>query len=53
MESENLEFFNKVRKGYLKRADEEPDRFIVIDASKPLKEVQIQIASELDRFFNL
>jgi len=33
-EKENLEFHKKVREGYLKLADEEPERWLVIDATQ-------------------
>ena len=32
-------FFNKVREGYLSIAQNEPDRFVVIDGSKPKDEI--------------
>lgn len=43
-EKEALEFFQKVRKGYLGIAAEEPQRVKVIDASPALEQVQLQIA---------
>jgi dTMP kinase len=33
-EKEDLEFHKKVREGYLKLADEEPERWLVIDAAQ-------------------
>jgi dTMP kinase len=39
-ERETLAFFERVRKGYLEMADAEPARFRVIDASRPLVDVQ-------------
>lgn len=45
MEMENLTFLHNARKGYLEQARAAPDRFAVIDASRPLEEV---IASVLD-----
>jgi len=44
-EAEDLDFFNRVRNGFLKRA--EADRFLVIDASKALSEVEKEITSAL------
>ncbi len=32
-------FHQKVRNGYLELAEKEPERFLVLDASKPLEEV--------------
>lgn len=49
-ESEQLQFFEAVRKLYLKRAEAEPDRFAVIDASPELPVVQQQIQDVLQRF---
>ncbi len=47
-EEEDLEFFNKVRRAYLERAAQAPDRYRVVDAGKSLDEVQRHIARELD-----
>lgn len=38
-EEAGMEFHKKVREGFLKLAKEEPDRFVIIDASKPAQEV--------------
>jgi len=38
-ELENLSFHRRVRKGYLKMAAAEPDRWLVIDASLPKRKV--------------
>ncbi len=42
LESEGLEFHNKVRMGYLKIAQEEPKRVRVVDANKSIEEVYEQ-----------
>lgn len=39
IEQENRIFHEKVRKGYLILAEKEPERFLILDASKPLAEV--------------
>lgn len=39
-ERENADFFNKIRQIYLKRAEQSPARFRVIDANKPLDDVK-------------
>lgn len=39
-ERENAEFFTRIRHAYLQRAIENPTRFRVIDANKPLEEVK-------------
>lgn len=53
IESEELDFFEKVRQGYLERAQQNPKRFRVIDASLPqaqvlanLKQVLAEILAE-------
>ena len=47
-ETERLAFFEAVRAGYLARAAAEPERFRVIDAERPLTDVQSDIASALE-----
>jgi dTMP kinase len=39
LESEGLEFHERVRDGYLKMAAAEPDRWVVVDAARPAVEV--------------
>jgi len=46
----NSAFFERVRSAYLELARREPARIRVIDASRPLHEVQGQIAEVLDSF---
>ena len=46
-ESESDVFFNKVRNGYLETADRSTERVKVIDASKPIQDVQTQIVEYL------
>lgn len=52
-EQEQQDFFQAVRQGYLQRAALEPQRFIVLDASRPLTEVQQQLAVVLQRIKEL
>ncbi|MCV6625760.1 MAG: dTMP kinase [Cellvibrionaceae bacterium] len=47
-ESEQLEFFEKVRSVYLARAKAEPQRYHIIDAGQELAAVQAQIAEVLE-----
>lgn len=49
-EREQLDFFERVRQGYLAQADAHPERYRVIDAAPALAEVQAQIGSVLDDF---
>ncbi len=51
-EKQQLEFFDKVRHGYLQRASEAPQRYRVIDASISLEQVQMQITEVLKRYFD-
>ena len=50
-ETERLEFFERVRQGYLERARREPVRIKVIDAVKSLDAVQASIARQLEAAF--
>lgn len=47
-ESEQQEFFERVRAVYRERAAAEPGRFRVIDASRPIPEVQAALRAALD-----
>ena len=47
MESENLDFFERVREAYLKLAETYPERIRIIDASVGLEQVQAQIKREI------
>ncbi len=47
-ELEKVEFFNRVREAYLMRANEEPERCVVIDAATPLESVQTEIRKHLE-----
>ncbi len=46
-EQERLDFFVAARRHYLQRAEVEPQRFVVIDASQSLSDVQHTIAAAL------
>ncbi len=47
-EQERCDFFEKVRQTYLNLAQQQPERFAVIDASQPLDDVQRAIKSRID-----
>ncbi|MGB0473413.1 MAG: dTMP kinase [Porticoccaceae bacterium] len=49
-ELEKNDFFNRVRQAYLRMAENNPQRYKIIDASLPLDDVQQQIADNLSRF---
>ncbi len=48
-EYEELEFFERVRQCYLDRARDNPRRYVVLDATRPITKVQIQIRQALHR----
>ena len=48
IEQEKIEFFVRVRDVYLKRAKQFPDRFFVIDATKPLETVERELINQCD-----
>lgn len=50
-ESEQVDFFQRVRSAYLARVAEHPTRYGVVDASMPLKQVQEQIRNILENFY--
>jgi dTMP kinase len=47
-ERERLEFFERVRAGYLARASTEPRRFVVLDAARPEEDVAALILDTLE-----
>lgn len=47
LESEQISFYKRVRAGYLALAEAHPERFCVVDAARPLPEVQASIAKVL------
>jgi dTMP kinase len=49
-ELEQVEFFRKVRAGYLARAEAEPKRFRVVNAAQPLDAVQADIRVFVNKF---
>ncbi|HPQ95110.1 MAG: dTMP kinase [Thiothrix sp.] len=52
-ERESGDFFEKVRQGYLARAAQAPERFQVLDAARPLSEVQARLAGILAALIRL
>jgi len=49
-EQEEQAFFERVRQGYLKRAAAFPDRYVVVDATQELSEVQRSLESVMARW---
>jgi len=48
-EQEKVEFFQRIRESYLQRAQQEPNRIKVIDASKTIVEIELQLTTLLDK----
>jgi len=48
-ENEKIEFFEKVRAAYLDLAQDNPERYVVIDAGKTLDKVQDEIKGAIDK----
>lgn len=53
MEKEDVTFHRKVREGYLRIADRDRERVVVIDASRSLKEVVDEISGNLQSRFSV
>jgi len=49
-EQEAQVFFERVREGYLERADEFPDRYVVVDAAQDLSDVQQSLETLMKRW---
>ena len=47
LESESVEFHNRVRQEYLQLAALDPERYLVVDAQKPIKEIHEEITSRI------
>ncbi len=52
MESSGAEFFNKVRKGYLEIAKQEPERVKVIDSTKSIEDVFSDVCEQVNQKLN-
>ena len=40
IEQESLDFFEAVRSGYLELANNEPDRFVILDGQQPIEKLE-------------
>jgi dTMP kinase len=49
-EREQLDFFERVRQGYLEQAARAPQRYRIVDASQPLEAVQSSLRDLLDTY---
>ncbi len=52
MESSGIEFFNRVRNGYLELAKQEPDRIKVVDSTKSIEDVHKQVLDIINKYIN-
>lgn len=52
LESEQISFYERVRAGYLALAEANPGRYRVVDAARPLQEVQVSIGAVLEQIFS-
>jgi dTMP kinase len=52
LESEQISFYKRVRSGYLELAEAHPERYVVIDAARPLQQVQTSIGAALAQMFS-
>ena len=50
-EQEKHAFFERVRQGYLRRAAEFPDRYVIVDAAQELSKVQKSLEAVMARWF--
>ena len=48
-EREAIDFHERVRAGFLELARAEPDRFRIVDASRPIPEISREIKAIIDR----
>ncbi|KAF0802163.1 dTMP kinase [Alcanivorax xiamenensis] len=48
IEQESRDFFQRVRDCYLQRARNEPDRFVQVDATRPLEQVRQRLGAWVD-----
>ncbi len=52
MEKQARDFHRRVRDGYLKIAEQDPERFLTLDATQPAAEVQAQVWSRVEQLLS-
>lgn len=52
MDAETAEFYERVRRAYLKIADSEPQRFVVVDGGGEINEIKIQVSEIVTEFLD-
>lgn len=50
MDQQELEFYHRVRAGYLQMAAEEPHRWFILDATRSIADLQASIQARVERF---
>jgi len=53
MERSGLDFYRRVREGYLTLARQEPERFVQLDALRPVSDLHREIVSHLQKKFGI
>ena len=51
LEQEKVDFFERAREAYLTLAQNEPDRFVVLDASESVQQISEKLIAELEKRF--
>lgn len=51
-EREQIDFFERVRHGYLTQVERHPKRYRLVDASQSLEQVQAQLAEQITTYLN-
>lgn len=51
LDAEDLAFYERVRQGYLELAAAEPDRFLIVDSSRPLEETSALVDAALTKIY--
>ncbi|MFQ6016046.1 MAG: dTMP kinase, partial [Anaerolineae bacterium] len=49
MDQKEIAFHRRVREGYLRMAKAHPERWVVLDATRPIKEIQGVIREKVER----
>ncbi|MDP8202093.1 MAG: dTMP kinase [Candidatus Tenebribacter burtonii] len=52
LEQESMEFHKRVRNGFLDLAKKEPERFVVLDGNKSIKEIHYDIINSINKELN-
>lgn len=53
MDLQTVAFYERVRKGYWQLAEAEPDRWVIVDANRPVEQIQADLRAEVGRRLRL